>query len=265
MHRAQDTATPGRARTGPPPGAGQAEATRTWHDIWRERQVEVPDKPALADLLAADGYDNPFGYITEQAWRAMVRQWIAALGIRPGMTVFEVGCGSGAFLHEFSELGCQVGGLDLSPSLIRVAQSVMPAGDFQVADARSFRPREPIDVVVASGVFMYFPSPDYANGVLDEMARAARHAVLVLDLPDRATEAEATAGRIEAVGGPQEYARRYRGLEHRYYDRADMTRRLAGHGFDTAAAEDVRIEGYGNARFRFDLYGSRTRNGATAP
>lgn len=263
MHRAHEAARPGS-----PPGAGAAgpaPATRTWHEIWRQRRVEIPGQPVLADLLAADGYDNPFGYITERAWRAMVRRWIAALGIKPGMTVFEIGCGSGAFLHEFARLGCQVGGLDLSPGLIRLARTVLPAGRFEVADARSFRPREPVDVVVASGVFMYFPSQDYASGVLAAMARAARHAVLVLDLPDRATEAEATAGRIEAVGGPQEYARRYQGLEHRYYDRADMTSRLARHGFGTAAAEDVRIEGYGNARFRFDLYGSRTGDAAAAP
>jgi SAM-dependent methyltransferase len=268
MHRAHDTASPARACPGPPPAAaaaGPAQATRSWQEIWRRRQVEVPERPVLADLLAADGYDNPFGYITEQAWRAMVRQWIATLGIKPGMTVFEIGCGSGAFLHEFSQLGCRVGGLDLSPSLIRLARSVMPAGDFQVADARSFRPREKIDVVVASGVFLYFPSRDYARSVLAEMAKAARHAVLVLDLPDLATEAEATASRIEAVGGPEEYAQRYRGLEHCYYDRADMTRQLAEHGFGTAVAEDVRIADYGNARFRFDLYGSRQLTGVAAP
>jgi hypothetical protein len=44
-----------------------------------------------------------------------------------------------------------------------------------------------------------------------------------------------------------------------------MTRQLAEHGFGTAVAEDVRIADYGNARFRFDLYGSRPLTGAAAP
>ena len=53
------------------------------------------------------------------------------------------------------------------------------------------------------------------------MTGAARHAVLVLDLPDRATELKARTTRIAALGGPDEYAKQYEGLEHQYYDRKE--------------------------------------------
>ena len=82
----------------------------------------------IGDLLRADGFDNSFSAITEDGWRSTVSRWIEILGITPDMSVFEVGCGAGALLHGFYELGCRVGGLDLSDSLIELARQVMPEG-----------------------------------------------------------------------------------------------------------------------------------------
>lgn len=233
--------------------------TRTWQQIWRFRPALPGGGARLADLLASDGYDNAFGRISEPAWRTMVRHWMRVLAVKPGMSVYEIGCGSGAFLHGFYQLGCQVGGLDLSESLIARARSAMPGGSFRVADASSFDGRDRADLVAACGVFMYFPSQDYARAVLAAMARAARHAVLVLDLPDRDRRDAATASRVAAMGGLAQYERRYRGLDHCYYDRAELRQLLAAAGYRRVEAEDVRITGYANAPFRFDLYGLRNR------
>lgn len=245
--------------TSVPSGNATPDEVRTWRRIWRSRQAGPGGTTRLAGLLASDGYDNEFGRISEDAWRAMVRHWMTVLGVRPGMTIYEIGCGSGAFLHDFYQLGCPVGGLDLSESLISRARSVMPGGSFRVADAGTFDGRDRADIVAACGVFMYFPSQEYAQMVLTAMARAARHAVLVLDLPDRDKKDAATASRIAAMGGRAEYERRYRGLDHCYYERADLTGLLTAAGYRQVGAEDVRIEGYSNAPFRFDLYGLRTR------
>ncbi|HEY1620786.1 MAG TPA: methyltransferase domain-containing protein [Streptosporangiaceae bacterium] len=238
-------------------GAGQDGAGQQWQRIWRSRPAPATGATGLADLLAADGYDNAFGHIPESAWRQMVAYWREALGITPGMSVFEIGCGAGAFLYDFHRMGCAVGGLDLSAGLIAVASSVMPDGRFRVADAADFSGGEQADVVVACGVFMYFPGQRYARSVLAAMARAARHAVLILDLPDAGRRERAIASRIAAVGGPAEYQHRYGGLEHCYYDRAELSALLAGAGYQRVRAEDVRIAGYANAPFRFDLHGLR--------
>ena len=171
------------------------------------------------------------------------------------MSVFEVGCGAGALLHGFYELGCRVGGLDLSDSLIELARQVMPEGDFRVGDAATFTATETADVVIAGGVFIYFQSQTYARRVLQAMTGAARHAVLVLDLPDRATELKARTTRIAALGGPDEYAKQYEGLEHQYYDREEMRAFLAASGCASVDTDNVRIPGYANAAFRFDLWG----------
>jgi ubiquinone/menaquinone biosynthesis C-methylase UbiE len=227
---------------------------RTWRDVWRARSVDVSDRPQLSDLIRADGFDNSFSALTEESWQSNVRRWMDFLRVRPGMTVYEVGCGAGAFLYGFHQRGCRVGGLDLSEDLIRIARKVMPDGAFSVGDAAGLSGEASADVVVASGVFIYFPTPSYARQVLHLMARSARHAVLILDLPDSEMAEAARASRMAALG-PEEYSTRYSGLEHQYYGREEMRAALSAQNFSPVGTEDVQIEGYANGAFRFDLYG----------
>jgi hypothetical protein len=48
-----------------------------------------------------------------------------------------------------------------------------------------------------------------------------------------------------------EYAEKYRGLDHLFYERAWMRATLEALGA-TVAVEDQQIDGYQNARFRFN-------------
>jgi cyclopropane fatty-acyl-phospholipid synthase-like methyltransferase len=209
-------------------------------------------------MLAADGYDSPFNRISEGAWSAYVARFIELLRVKPSMSVFEIGCGAGAFLAGFYERGCSVSGLDLSEGLIQVARSVMPTGRFEVAEATSFTGAEPFDVVLAQGVFSYFPSQSYAQDVLAAMARSARHAVAVLGLQDIHKAAAARARRISLVG-EAEYISRYEGLEHQLYDRQELADFLAAQGCSPVLTDDVQIDGYANAPYRFDIFGFKTR------
>jgi trans-aconitate methyltransferase len=229
---------------------------RRWQAIWATRNVSVTGPPRLADLIRADGYDNSFSQVSEDAWRANAARWATDLRITPGMSVYEIGCGAGAFLYVFREMGCQVGGLDLSERLIEIARAAMPGGDFRVGDAAAFTGSQRFDVLAALGVFLYFPSHRYARAVLAAMAKAARHAVLVGDLPDIRTAAQARASRVAALG-EAEFARRYQGLDHLAFDRSDMAALLGSHGYSPVLVRDSAIPGYGNAAFRFDLAGLR--------
>lgn len=239
------------------PGTAEPDAPLGWKDVWTARVVPVDQQARLADLIRADGYDNPFSQISEENWRANARRWAADLGITRGMSIYEVGCGSGALLRVFYEMGCQVGGIDLSERLIALARAVMPEGDFLVGDAAAFTGSERADVVIAGAVFLYFPSHSYSRSVLAAMARAARHAVLVTELPDLGKAAQARASRA-AVLGEADYARRYRDLDHLLFDRSEMAALLESYGYSPVMVRDSAIPGYINASFRFDLAGVRT-------
>jgi len=224
-----------------------------WKDIWENRTLDSSQGSTLARLLAADGFDTAFSRVSEDAWRRHVQATSRAVGLEPGMSVFEVGCGAGAYLFELYRAGCKVGGLDASGTLLRLAREVMPEGDWIQADAAELETGEPYDFVVSYSVFHYFPSLDYARRVVERMFRKARQAVMILDVPDLARREQAIAFRRRLLG-EQTYESTYGGLEHLYFGRHWFMEVLAEEGAARAWAEDQHIEGYVNSEFRFNVF-----------
>lgn len=225
----------------------------TWQEIWRERRLDLSHSTVQKRLMAADGLDTAFGSLTESAWRAFVRHVAQTLGLEPGESVFEVGCGAGAFLYDLYETGCTVAGVDLSEALVGYARDAMPDGSFEVADAAEMAASRTYDFVVSCGVFLYFPSLPYAREVIRRMATHAVKGIAILDVPDRALEEKALAARRAALG-ESAYDERYRGLSHLYYDREWLTRALQDEGATKLVVEDQNIPGYGNSAFRFNVF-----------
>lgn len=241
-----------------PSSSGQP-AGRTWKEVWAERQLDPDRGSLLAQLLAADGFDTGFGDVQEPNWNAYVAHWAGALGLGAGSSVFEVGCGAGAFLYPLAEFGCRVSGIDQSSALIDAARSALPDGDFAVADAAEL-PLEPhVDAVVSMGVFGYFPTLDYAARVIERMAEKASRSVLLLDLPDLARRDEAIAQRMAWVGGADEYAARYAGLDHLYYSRDWIERAFRRAGLEQVQTADQHLTHYTNGRCRFNTWGRLPR------
>ena len=225
-----------------------------WKDVWAARTLDPARTSLLERLMAADGLDTGFGSVTEAAWRALVERTARTLGLAAGSRVFEVGCGAGAFLYPLAEIGCVVGGLDQSDALIGYASAALPDGQWLQGDASALDPAEAWDVVLACGVFMYFPDPNYARGVIARMAAKATRAVAILDVPDLARREEAMAFRRGSMGAV-EYQERYRDLDHLFYDRSWMQRVLTEVGATDVRIEDQQVSGYQNARFRFNAFG----------
>jgi SAM-dependent methyltransferase len=226
-----------------------------WDTIWDRRALPPSQGSVLADLMAADGLDSGFARLPEESWSAGVRRLAASLGLTEGVSVFEVGCGAGAFLYELERLGCSVAGVDRSPALIERAREVLRSDDFAVADAAEVPPQPAADAVISFGVFLYFRSLPYAESVLDRMVAKARRVVAVLDVPDLATRTLDIARREELAGGAEAYAQRYTGLDHCYYDRGWMADALRARGLTDVHVEDQVIADYGNAPFRFNAWG----------
>lgn len=224
-----------------------------WKDVWAARPLDASKASLLERLMAADGLDTGFGSVTEAAWRAFVARTAKTLGLDQGSRVFEVGCGAGAFLYPLYEDGCVVGGLDQSAALVGYASAAMPEGQWTQGDASALEPSEAWDVVVACGVFMYFPDPGYARGVIARMAAKATRAIAILDVPDVARREDAMAFRRGSMG-EAEYEAKYRGLEHQFYDRSWMKRVLIEVGATDVRIEDQQVSGYQNARFRFNAF-----------
>jgi trans-aconitate methyltransferase len=221
---------------------------RSWQQVWAARQLDESIPSTLGRLLAADGHDTGFGDLTDASWRSHVHDVARRLGLEPGASVFDVGCGAGAFLFPLWEAGHVVGGLDASAALVDLASTALPDGRFLVADAADLDLDAPYDAVVSSGVFLYFPDLDYAARVLVRMAESARRGIAVLDVPDLAQRDEALRMR-RGFMSEAEYEERYRGLDHLYFPREWFAETL---GRD-ADVWDQDIEGYANAAHRFNV------------
>jgi trans-aconitate methyltransferase len=140
-----------------------------------------PDQSPLETLLAAEGSLAPDA---EPAWRDFVEHVVESLDVGPGTSVWDVGCGAGAFLYPLWENGYIVGGVDDSGDRITLARATMPQGQFVVGEPAEVNPAEPWDVVIASRGFAACADLDQARGQLARMVAKATHAVAILNVPD---------------------------------------------------------------------------------
>jgi SAM-dependent methyltransferase len=92
----------------------------------------------------------------------------------PGRRTLDLGCGEGRVSRDLKALGHEVAGLDVSPTMIRLAREADPEGEYVVADAAAVPfADETFDLVVAFNSLMD----------IDDMRGAVREAARVLE-PD---------------------------------------------------------------------------------
>jgi trans-aconitate methyltransferase len=223
-----------------------------WREIWEGKQVDETAPSTLSALLSADGYDN-FAQVTPTAWTEHVHRIASRLFLRGNDSVFDVGCGAGAFLWPLREKGHPVGGLDYSSHQIERARAAMPQiADFTVAEAASLAQRPMYDAVIACGSFLYFEDLSYAEIVLRRMVAKAERTIAILDLPDLAKKDEILRWR-ENVLGNETYRQRYAALSHLYFAKEWFRRLLEQMDLDFAV-EDQIFDGYKHTEFRFNVF-----------
>ncbi len=235
-----------------------------WKAVWSGRhlgEIETSGRNGaiLRRLIEADGFDRGNGRIGVEAWKQYIRSVRERISLKDTDSLFEVGCGSGAFLYPFYLADHRVGGIDYSGPLIAAARTVMTNMDFRNCDAIHLDCRESYDYVVANSVFFYFPDYGYALEVLRKMLKKSNKGVLALDIPDLKRREECESARRQALP-PGEYEKIYHGLSHLYFDKEwfhefGMRNNCKVDIFDQNIAE------YGNARFRFNCVISKSGPG----
>jgi SAM-dependent methyltransferase len=226
-----------------------------WRNVWERKGADAADAAAdLERLLKANGYDTGCAGVSTAAWNAHVDRILKRLGANPGQSLFEVGCGAGAFLLPVRERGLAVAGCDYSSTLVLLAAKAMPDSHFECRQASDIPVSPKYDFVVSSGVFHYFPDHEYAQAVIKVMVEKARHGVAILDLPDIAHKEANLQLRYQVAGGKEAHEARYKGLDHLYYEREWIVQALNNVGLSSVDVGDQDIEGYANAPARFNVF-----------
>jgi 2-polyprenyl-3-methyl-5-hydroxy-6-metoxy-1,4-benzoquinol methylase len=118
---------------------------------------DISDEADVRALLRAEEV-----HFWHRARNAFIRRKIAALGVRPGARVLELGCGAGCVSAELARAGYEVTGIDGHRSLLAVACTRAPRARFFCHDLRRGLPdveRGAFDVVGLFDVVEHLDDP----------------------------------------------------------------------------------------------------------
>jgi ubiquinone/menaquinone biosynthesis C-methylase UbiE len=116
-------------------------------------------------------------------WRARKSATLELLGVREGMRVLDVGCGTGGDVSAAAALGAEAVGVDASRVMIETARVREPGARFEVADATALPfAAGSFDAVRCERLLQHLPDPATA---IAEMVRVTAPGGVVLALePD---------------------------------------------------------------------------------
>ncbi|OGO71803.1 MAG: hypothetical protein A2Z37_00535 [Chloroflexi bacterium RBG_19FT_COMBO_62_14] len=156
-------------------------------DIGRDQLLESQD-PYRA---FARWYDRIFG---------PMNHGLRLLGLRlftpkPGMTVLDVGCGTGAQLELYRRFDCKLFGIDSSQSMLAVAKSrLADAADLQLGNAVGLPYSTGKFDLVISMLSLHEMKPQVRIGAVEEMKRVLKDTGRILLIDHH-------PGPIQPVGG----------------------------------------------------------------
>lgn len=221
---------------------------KKWKEIWNKE--ERITNYILEMLFKVDGFDTGAGSFGVMEWKEYVEANISLLKIKNNDSIYDVGCGSGAFVYPLYLKGHQVGGLDYSSVLIDLANSIMTNAKLEKKEAITVDTKDSYDIVLSHSVFHYFPSLDYAKEVVKRMIEKANRTVAIFDINDKSKEKEYHNIRMSASG--EEYAKKYTGLEHLFYEK-EWFEKLAKDFNMKITIFDQTYEQYVNSSLRFNV------------
>ena len=137
---------------------------------------EVNDHIRLFDRIAPL-YDWFFRLQTRE-YRKLIHEHIEDVGVSPGNSVLDIGCGTGAFAGAFASAGFVVAGVDGSQRMADAARRHGIACTVSDAMRQLPFPDKSFDLVTAAFVVHGLPS-EGRKAIYTEAARLARRSVLL--------------------------------------------------------------------------------------
>lgn len=140
--------------------------TKQFTNWWANRKIDWKQE-------YLDSWQHPHRYLITEVLSKF--KWTS---------LFEIGCGSGAngrnILSKLSNR--QIGGIDVNPEAIAVAQKEFKGGLFKVGSGEDIMLSDSTVDVVLSDMFLLYIGPFKIRKYIREMARIARNHVILCEL-----------------------------------------------------------------------------------
>ena len=221
----------------------------SWHKIW-DNQNRV-NNFLLETLIKADGFETGAGNFTLEDWKLYTKSLLDNLDISKDDSIFDIGCGSGAFLFNHFINNHKVGGIDYSEALIGIAKTIFKGSDFNVYEASKLDTKNKYDYVVSHSVFQYFDNLDYSKRVLLKMLEKANKKVGIFDINDKSKEKSYHKIRMGSMT-QDDYLKKYQGLDHMFYDKS-WFKKIAKENDLKFKIFDQTFKKYSNSQLRFNV------------
>ena len=95
---------------------------------------------------------------------AVIAKILDNAGIRPGVSVLDVACGTGVLIPDYLRRGAaRVTAIDIAPEMARIAREKFPQENVTVlcGDAARTEFETPFDCIVIYNAFPHFPEPEH--------------------------------------------------------------------------------------------------------
>lgn len=221
----------------------------SWHKIW-DNQNRV-NNLLLETLIKADGFETGAGNFTLEDWKLYTKSLFDYLDISEDDSIFDRGCGSGAFLFNHFINNHKVGGLDYSEALIGLAKIIFKGSDFITDEASKLDTKNKYDFVVSHSVFRYFKDLDYSKRVLLKMLEKAKKKVGIFDINDKSKEKSYHKIRMGSMT-QDSYLKKYQGLDHMFYEKS-WFKKIANEYDIKIKIFDQTFKRYSNSQLRFNV------------
>jgi len=222
---------------------------KNWKDIWSKRKVIDTDVLTHNDLFKLNGFDGQHSSIDEHTIIPALKEYSDKMNMFTNESIYEIGCGSGAFLYHWHTMDHLVGGCDISESLLEYANKAIPNRTWECVEANKLNVKEKYDHVISFSTFFYFPDYEYAKEVVYRMLLKANKSISIFDIPDLELKNETEAFRKETIPN---YEESYSELKHLYYPK-EWWVNIANELGLKAVIYNQNIKGYNNSEWRYNV------------
>jgi len=226
-----------------------------WKVIWNNRNSNSVN---LSDRIIDSGFDSKYGGISPTIWQDYVDGVAKKLAVNKNDSIFEIGCGCGAFLMALKKHTARVNGIDYSESLLKHCFELNPSGFFSVMEANEIgknNQERKYDVIISNSVFQYFPNLEYTNSVLSGIDKIlnTNGRFALLDINDEEKKASYHLTRAKEFGSIKKYNEMYKSTPHLFYSKSYFINWAKRKNYKIEISDQT-IKEYINAKFRYNVF-----------